>query len=115
MAERNDRGEQNGEYMRLFQSGTAAEVSKEGKGMKKIGRKMFLTLTLCFCLITAVFAVSASAAGTVNNATVKKIGKYYIGYKKSGKKIRNKWGIVKVSGKTYWSSWSKAKQIKISK
>ena len=69
--------------------------------MKKIGRKLILILTLCFCLGATVFAAQANAAGKVKNATVKKSGKYYIGYKKSGKKIRNKWGIVKKGSKTY--------------
>ena len=69
--------------------------------MKKFAGKLILILTLCFCLSAAVFAAQANAAGTVKNATVKKSGKYYIGYKKSGAKIRNKWGIVKSGTKTY--------------
>lgn len=69
--------------------------------MKKIGRKLFVILTLCVCLGATIFAAQANAAGTVNNATVKKSGKYYIGYKKNGKKIRKKWGIVKSGSKTY--------------
>lgn len=69
--------------------------------MKKLAGKILLVLSICLCLGTSVFAVEANAAKTVKNATVKKSGKYYIGYKKSGKKIRNKWGIVKSGSKSY--------------
>ncbi len=69
--------------------------------MKALAKKLFLIMALCFCLGATVFAAQAEAAGTVKNATVRKSGKYYIGYKSNGKKIRNKWGIVKVGSKTY--------------
>ena len=69
--------------------------------MKQVCRQIILILALSIGLSAAAFAAPAKAAGTVKNATVKKQGTYYIGYKENGKKIKNKWGIVKDAKKSY--------------
>ena len=70
------------------------------KTMKRTAKKWISAALLCLCLGLMAGTVSAQA-GTVKNATVKKVGKKYYGYKKNGKKIKKKWAIVKSGKKKY--------------
>ena len=59
--------------------------------MRGIVRRTMLTVLLIY-MGMSVFALNASAASAVKNVTVKKSGKYYLGYDENGKLLRWQWG-----------------------
>ena len=67
--------------------------------MKKI-RLILCVLAMLFCVQIPALSETVQADTTVKTGLVEKNGKYYY-YNSKGKKITNKWKVIKIDGKKY--------------